>query len=89
MNKNKVSTILNSSNQANLLGTNDSALIQTNILAIIGKVDLSNNYSDSSIPLFIRVNESGEIEIQNFNNLKDDIQIYTDKKVSMSEKGGN
>ncbi len=96
LNTKKVSMLLNSSNQVNLLHTKESHTLQANLIILLGKNQLGSSRlnplsSETKIPLRVQVNKEGEVNIKSVSglNVDDHIQVYTDKKISLSEKGGN
>lgn len=87
---NKITTLINLSNQANLCKTNKTDISQFNFVVLIGLKYLRQKKESPKIPVSININKDGEMEIggidvdtlMNENNVK----IYTDKKITRSEK---
>ncbi len=91
--KNKLSTILNLSNQANLCDSQKTNLSQFNFILMVGLESISNINSTggrNKIPLSVNITKSGEIEINGIDecalNNKKNIRIYSDKKITQSEE---
>ncbi|WP_094548286.1 hypothetical protein [Petroclostridium xylanilyticum] len=91
MDQKKLSTILNSSNQANVHSANQSGLSQFNFVVILGLEHLRrDNGQTDEIPVSINITRSGELEINGLDKdiLSDEnnIRVYSDKKMTCSKE---
>ena len=89
MSSNKLGTILNLSNQANLYDSNKTSLFQHNHILLLGLEYLNERCKDENKnPITLSISKSGEVEISGLDediiNDKDKMRIYSDKKVTDS-----
>ena len=84
MKRKKLAMASNLSNQANIHNSEKALLSQFNYFVLLGLEYLERNIKKiDQIPLAIRINRSGELEINGLNedSLKN-MHIHTDKKVT-------
>ncbi len=87
MTQGKLSTVFNLSSQGNLLSVQNSVLEQYNYFVGIGFGYLNCDARGiNSIPITIKIDKAGELEINGLDELdENNIRISADKKVTSSE----
>ncbi|MEW6622869.1 MAG: hypothetical protein AB1420_07055 [Bacillota bacterium] len=88
--QNKFATVLNLSNQANLIQADKTKLSQFNLVVMLGLRYLSNRIQiNNKVPVSINVRKTGEIELTSIDgdiiNDEGNARIYTDKRITTSE----
>lgn len=90
MQKGRLIFLGNLSNEANVCAAHTTEVFQLNAAIIIGINHLrEGSFSRIKVPLEINIGKNGEIEIEGINDLTVDdenIRIYSDRKVTQSEK---
>ncbi|HHV99371.1 MAG TPA: hypothetical protein GXX36_07330 [Clostridiaceae bacterium] len=83
------SVSLNLSNQANNCRSKNSSLSQYNYLIILGLGNLNTELrAEESVPVRVKIDKSGELTISGLDidmANSENVQIYSDKKVTTSE----
>ena len=89
MGQNRLSTILNMSNQGNMENAERTSLSQSTYIVVLGLGCLGKILENSDkIPVSVNISKSGELEISGFGEdfiNEENIRIYSDKKVTQSE----
>lgn len=89
MNQNKLSTIINFSNQSNMQKAEKTDLTQYNFAVVLGTEYFNEkNKHVETFPISLKIRKSGELELNgleqsNINN--ENVRIYSDKKTTRSK----